>query len=95
MAGLRSNRGASGDALPSLVRPANRSGNGDDQSFALVIALRSMSQCSITGEEVRANNAGGIARTIGGIKRNILRRTLARTLDAKMSLYDSVKDGRH
>jgi hypothetical protein len=68
------------------VRPANRSGNGDDQSFALVIALRSMSQCSITGEEVRANNAGGIARTIGGIKRTILRRTFARTLDANVTL---------
>lgn len=28
----------------------------------------SMSQCSITLKECRANNTGGIARTIGGIE---------------------------
>jgi hypothetical protein len=73
---------------PRLARPADRSGNGGNQSFALVIASRSMSQCSITGDEVRANNAGGIARTIGGIERTYLQRTFVRTLDANVALFN-------
>lgn len=45
-----------------------------------------MSQCSIAGKEGRANNAGGIARTIGGFKRTYLRRAFVEALDANVTL---------